>query len=167
MKLLESVIDFSIPQVVNIDMMQFAFVPGIGTTDTIFIIHHLHEKFITATNKRLYFPQPTLRKSSIVCQEMSCSGPWGAWVWMNGLCASARECITMPRATCGSMFNLVRSLVWELVCIRALSLAHCSSSWYWKGCHVSSALVCHWSFFMMMTDTQGECIPGSRHARLA
>ena len=28
-----------------------------------------------------------------------------------------------------SMVNTVGSLVWELVCIRALSLAHCSSSW--------------------------------------
>ena len=39
---------------VDIDAMQFGFVPGRGTTDAIFIIRQLQEKYIAA-NKSLYF----------------------------------------------------------------------------------------------------------------
>ena len=77
-----------------------------------------------------------------MCQERSCDGPWGAWVWINGLCSASRACTTMPGARCGSMVNTGRILAWELECIRALSLAHCSSSWCWKRFCISSALVC-------------------------
>ena len=86
-----------------------------------------------------------------MCQERSCVRPWGAWVWRNGLCVSSRVWTTMPGALWGSMVNTVKSLAWELVCIRALFSAHCSSSWCWKHCHASSALVCHGSFSMLMT----------------
>ena len=54
------------------------------------------------------------------------------------------------------------SLAWESMCIRVLSLAHCSSSWCWRHFHVSSARVCHGSFSTLMTwsssDTQEEFI---------
>ena len=129
--------------VVNIDKMQFAVVSGRGTTVAIFIVRQLQEKYITAANKNSISPSTTLRKPSIVCQGMSCDGPWGAWVWMNGLCMSSRACTTMSGAMCRSMVNTVRSLSWELVCIRAHPLAHCSSSWCWKRHCVSSTLVCH------------------------
>ena len=42
---------------------------------------------------------PNCQKPSIVCQERSCGGPWGAWVWMNGLCTiqgmyhNTRSCV--------------------------------------------------------------------------
>ena len=39
MKLLELVLDFSIHQMVNISKMQFAFVPGRGTTEAVFMVH--------------------------------------------------------------------------------------------------------------------------------
>ena len=39
---------------VDIDAMQFGFVPGRGTTDAIVIIRQLQEKYIAA-NKSLYF----------------------------------------------------------------------------------------------------------------
>ena len=55
MKLLEWVLDSSIPQMVNIDEMQFAFVPGRSTTEAIFIVCQLQEKCTTAANKQLYF----------------------------------------------------------------------------------------------------------------
>ena len=54
MKLLERVLDSFIREMVDIDAMQFGFVPGRGTTDTIFIIRQLQEKYIAA-NKPLYF----------------------------------------------------------------------------------------------------------------
>ena len=54
MKLLELVLDSFIREMVDIDAMQFGFVPGRGTTDAIFIISQLQEKYIAA-NKPLYF----------------------------------------------------------------------------------------------------------------
>ena len=52
MKLLKRVLDSFIREMV--DAMQFGFVPGRGTTDAIFIIRQLQEKYIAA-NKPLYF----------------------------------------------------------------------------------------------------------------
>ena len=62
MKLLELVLDFSIHQMVNIDEMQFAFVPGRGTTDAIFIVCQL-QKYIAAANKQLDFAFVDIEKA--------------------------------------------------------------------------------------------------------
>ena len=61
---MEQVIDFSTRQMVNIDEIQFAFVPGRGTPDAIFIVHQLQEKHISAANKWLYFVVVDLEKAS-------------------------------------------------------------------------------------------------------
>ena len=53
MKILERIVDSLIRQLVSIDDSQFGFVPGRGTTDTIFIVRQLQEKYLAA-NKRLY-----------------------------------------------------------------------------------------------------------------
>ena len=58
-------------------------------------------------------PSLTLGKPLIVCQERSCGGLWGPWMWMNGLCMSSRACTTMPGAMCRSMINTVQSGVWR------------------------------------------------------
>ena len=63
MKLLERVLDSSIHQMVNIDEMQFTFVPGRGTTDAIFIVCQLQEKYIAAANKQLDFAFVDLEKA--------------------------------------------------------------------------------------------------------
>ena len=61
MKLLEWVLNFYICEIVNIDEMQFSFVPGRGITDLIFVVCLLEEKYI-ATNKLLYFAFVNLEK---------------------------------------------------------------------------------------------------------
>ena len=62
MKLLERVLDSAIRGMVNIDELQFGFVPGRGTTDAIFIARQMQEKFIAA-NKPLYFAFVDLEKA--------------------------------------------------------------------------------------------------------
>ena len=47
---------------VNINEMHLDFVPGKGTTDTMFVVRHLQEKYIT-TNKLLYFAFVDLKKA--------------------------------------------------------------------------------------------------------
>ena len=116
-------------------------------------------------------PSSTLRKPLIMCQGRSCGGPWGAWVWINWLCMSSRACTPMPGVVCGLMVNTVKSLGWELLCIRAPSLAHCTSSWCWKRYHISSASVCHGSFSILMIACSSQTptrkiSPSSRYGRL-
>ena len=62
MKLLELALDFFNREMVNIDEMQFCFVPGKGNTDAIFIVCQLREKYITA-KKLLYFAFVDLEKA--------------------------------------------------------------------------------------------------------
>ena len=62
MKLMEHVMEFYVRRMVNIDEMQFAFVPGRGTTDAIFTVCQLQEKFI-AVDKPLYFAFVGLEKA--------------------------------------------------------------------------------------------------------
>ena len=52
MKVLERIVDGLIRQVVSVDDSQFGFVPGRGTTDAIFVVRQLQEKYLAA-NKRL------------------------------------------------------------------------------------------------------------------
>ena len=111
MKLLERLLDFVIHEMVNMDEMQFSFVPGRGTTDAIFIVCQLQEKYIAA-KKVLYFAFVDLEKAFdsvprrvlwwgwgmgcachaghvLQCPE-SCAGPWSAQrgVWCRSWCAS-------------------------------------------------------------------------------
>ena len=74
MKLLERVLDFFIREVVNINEMQFRFVPGRGTTDAIFIIHQLQGKHITA-KKLLYFVFVGLEEAFDRVPKLSYGGP--------------------------------------------------------------------------------------------
>ena len=53
MKILERIVNGLIRQVVSIDDFQFGSVPGRGTTDAIFVVRQLQEKYL-AVNKRLY-----------------------------------------------------------------------------------------------------------------
>ena len=52
-KVLERIVDGLIRQVVSIDDSQFGLFSGRGTTDAIFVVRQLQEKYLAA-NKRLY-----------------------------------------------------------------------------------------------------------------
>ena len=62
MKVMERVIEEMIRKRVNIDMMQFGFMPGRGTTDAIFIVRQLQEKYLNK-KKELYFVFVDLEKA--------------------------------------------------------------------------------------------------------
>ena len=62
MKVLERIIDVLIRDIVDIGAMQFGFRPGRGTTDPIFILRQLQEKYL-AKNKTLYFAFVDLEKA--------------------------------------------------------------------------------------------------------
>ena len=62
MKILERIVDGLIRQVVSIDDSQFGFVRGRGTTDAIFVVMQLQEKYL-AVNKRLYMAFVDLEKA--------------------------------------------------------------------------------------------------------
>ena len=61
-KILERIVDGFIRQLVSIDDSQFGFVPGRGTTDAIFVVRQLQEKYLAA-NKRLYMAFVDLEKA--------------------------------------------------------------------------------------------------------
>ena len=54
LKVVERVIEIILRTHVNIDSMQFGFMPGRGTSDPIFILRQLHEKY-SEKKKDLYF----------------------------------------------------------------------------------------------------------------
>ena len=56
--------DGLIRQLVSIDDSQFGFVPGRGTTDAVFVVRQLQEKYLAA-NKRLYMAFVDLKKRLI------------------------------------------------------------------------------------------------------
>ena len=62
MKILERIVDGFIRQLMSIDISQLGFVPGRGTTGTIFVVRQLQEKYL-ATNKRLYIAFLNLEKA--------------------------------------------------------------------------------------------------------
>ena len=62
MKILERIVDGLIKQLVSIDDSQFGFIPGSGTTDAIFVVRQLQEKYLAA-NKRLYMAFVDLEKA--------------------------------------------------------------------------------------------------------
>ena len=71
MKVLQKIVDSLIRQVVSINDSQFGFVPGRGTTDAIFVVRQLQEKYLDA-NKRLYMAFVHLEKamSQVETQQM-------------------------------------------------------------------------------------------------
>ena len=79
MKVMERLVDGMIREMIAIDEMQFAFVRGRGTTDAIFIIWQLQEKFLSRNdlndkNRLCSLLLLIWRKRLIVSPERSCGG---------------------------------------------------------------------------------------------
>ena len=62
MKVMEHILATIIRTQVDIDAMQFGFMPGRGTTDAIFILRQIHEKYL-GKHKDLYFAFVDLEKA--------------------------------------------------------------------------------------------------------
>ena len=62
-ELSEKVLDGRLREVVDIDKMQYGFMPGRGTVDAVFVLRRLSEKF-RAKNKKLFFILVDLEKGS-------------------------------------------------------------------------------------------------------
>ena len=62
LKVIERILEKCIRQIIDIDSMQFGFMPGRGTTDAIFIVRQIQEKYL-AKNKNLYLAFVDLEKA--------------------------------------------------------------------------------------------------------
>jgi len=62
MKVIERVFKGRIREKVEIDAMQFGFMPGKGTTDAIFLVRQMQEKY-GCKGKKLYFALEDLKKA--------------------------------------------------------------------------------------------------------
>ena len=150
MKILERIVDGLIRQLVSIDYSQFGFVPGRGTTDTIFVVRQLQEKYLAA-NKRLYMAFKTWWRRLIEYLRRSSSGHWENLVWRSGLCDWCSGCMQMHRAMSVLVMGTVNSLKWRLVFTKDQYSARCSSSLCLKPYHESSALGSSGRISMPMT----------------
>ena len=61
-KLYEKILDGRLREVVDVDKMQYGFMPGRGTVDAVFVLRRLMEKF-RAKNKKLFFVFVDLEKA--------------------------------------------------------------------------------------------------------
>ena len=62
MKILEHIVEQNIRELITLNDMQFGFMPERGTTDSIFIVRQMHEKY-NAKGKTLYFSFVDLEKA--------------------------------------------------------------------------------------------------------
>ena len=72
MKLFERVMERKVRNLISLDDMQFGFRPGRGTTDAIFIVRQIQEKFLAEKKISMLW---TWRRRSTEFLEMWCGGP--------------------------------------------------------------------------------------------
>ena len=149
MKILERIVDGLIRQVVSIDESQFGFVPGRGTTDAIFVVQQLQEKYL-AVNKRLYMAFVDLEKAfdrvprKVIWWALRKLGV-DEWIvrLVQGMYANARS-----RVHVGEGFS--KEFEVKVGSIRDPYSVPCSSSLCWRPCHVSFGLVFPGRTYMQM-----------------
>ena len=121
-----------------------------GTTDAIFVVRQLQEKYLAA-NKRLHgFRRPGEGVWSST-SEGHLVGAEKTWVWRSGLCYWCRECMQMHGAVSVLVRGTVKSLKWRMVFTKDQYSACCSSSLCLKPYHESSALGFPGKTCMLMT----------------
>ena len=101
MKVLERFVDGLIRQLVSINDSQFGFVLGRGTTDAIFVVRRLQEKY-PVTNKTWEGIWLSTWEGHLVDAENV--------VWRSGLCDWCRGCMQMRRAVSMLVRGTVKSL---------------------------------------------------------
>ena len=149
MKILERIVDGLIRQVVSIDDSQFGFVPGRGTTDAIFVVRQLQEKYLAVT-KRLYMAFVDLEKAfdrvprKVIWWALRKLGveEWIVWL-VQGMYANA-----WSRVRVGEGFS--KEFEVKVGSIRDPYSVPCSSSLCWRPCHVSFRLVFPGRTYMQM-----------------
>ena len=117
MKLLKRVQDIYIRKMTNIGEIHFGFVHGRVNTDATFIVRQLQK--YSAANKPFFLDlQKALDRVPrkvlwwilrILCRGIGCACQPGYVL-----------CTLMHRVVCGPMVSSVKSLEWELVCIKAV-----------------------------------------------
>ena len=123
-------------------MTLFGFVPGRGTTDAIFVVRQLQEKYLAA-NKRLYMAFVDLEKAF---DRVPRKVIWWAlrkldvdeWIvrLVQGMYSNARS-----RVRVGEGFS--EEFEVKVGVHQGSVLSYCFSSLCWKPCHVSSAVGSH------------------------
>ena len=150
MKVLERVIEERVRKIVKIDDMQFGFMAGRSTTDAIFLVRQLQEKYL-ARNKKLWMAFVDLEKAfDRVPREVV----WwalrylGVDEWIVSVIRAIYEDATTKVKLNGRERVRLSVLGWE--CIRDLFLVRYCSLSCWRRCLGSSRRVCLWNCFMLM-----------------
>ena len=136
MKILKRIVDGLIRQLMSIDYSQFGFIPGRGTTDTIFVVRQLYEKY-PAANKRLYMAFVDLEKAFDRV-------PWKVIWWVLRKLGVEEWIVRLVQGMYANARSRVRvsegySEEFEVFTMDQYS-ARCSSSLCLKPYHMSSAL---------------------------
>ena len=99
-KLYEKTLDGCLREVVDIDKMQYGFIPGRGAIDIVFVQRKLSKKLRTK-NKKLFFIFVDLEKAfDRVLREVICFALRGKGVpeyLVNGLMSLYKGCTTVPQ----------------------------------------------------------------------
>ena len=98
MTVLERVLERRFRCQVSIDNMQFGFMPGKGTTDTIFIMRQVQEKHQPKKNK-LYYAFVDLDKAFHRVPREVVRWALRRWVWMSGSSAQLWHCLYTEACT--------------------------------------------------------------------